>query len=77
MALTKGVKDKPLVMRVLLDSCCTRTGLISAGVADSLGLNIQPATHCGTFTFVSGKFYTIGYVTVPSVMLPVLSQDNI
>ena len=63
-------------MRILLDPCCTGTGLISARVADSLGLNIRPATHHGTFTSVGGKFNTIGYVTVPSVMLPVLSQDK-
>ena len=63
-------------MRTLLDPCCTGAGLISARVTDSLGLDIRPATHRGTFTSVGGKFNTIGYVTVPSVMLPVLSQDK-
>ena len=62
-------------MRILLDPCCTGKGLISARVADSLGLDIRPATHRRTFTSVGGKFNTTGYVTVASVMLPVLSQD--
>ena len=63
-------------MRVLVDPCCTGAGLISARVADSVGLAIRPATHRGTFTSTSGKFDTIVYVTVPSVILPVLSQDK-
>ena len=71
MTLTKDIKSSPFVMRVLLDPCCTGTGLISARVADSLGLDIRPATHRGTSTPVGGNFNTIGYVTVPSVMLPV------
>ena len=76
VALTKDVKGSPFVMRILLDPCCTGTGHISARVADSLGLDIRPATHRGTFTSVGGKFNMIGFVTVPSVMLPVLSQDK-
>jgi len=76
VALTKDAKGSPFVMRILLDPCCTGTGLISARVADSLGLDIRPATHRGTFTSVGGKFNTIGYVTVPSIVLPVLSQDK-
>ena len=54
MALTKDVKGSPFVMRILLDPCCTGTGHISARVADSLGLDIRPATHRGTFTSVGG-----------------------
>ena len=76
VALTKDVKGNPFVMRILLDPCCTGAGLISARVAESLGLDIRPATQRGTFTSVGGKFNTIGYVTVPSVILPVLSQTD-
>ena len=59
VTLTKDAKGSPFVMRILLDPCCTGTGLISARVADSLGLDIRPATHRGTFTSVGGKFNTI------------------
>ena len=37
---------------------------------------MRPTTHCGTFTSVDGKFNTIEYVTVSSVMLPVLTQNK-
>ena len=58
VALTKDVKDRPFVMRILLDPCCTGTELISAKVANSLGLNIRPATYRETYTSVAGKFNT-------------------
>ena len=76
MTLTRDANGNPIAMGTLLDPCCIGTGLISARVDDSLGLDIRPATHRGTFTSVSGKFDMIGYVTAPSVMLPVLSQDK-
>ena len=46
MTLTKDANGKPIVMRILLDPCCTGTRLISARVADSLGLDIH--TTCYT-----------------------------
>ena len=76
VALTRDANGNPIVMRILLDPCCTWTGLISARLSDSLGLNIRPATHRGTFISAGGKFDEIGYATEPSVMSPVLSPGK-
>ena len=76
MTLTRDANGNPIVVRTLLDPCCTGTGLISARVADSFWLDIRPATHRGTFASIGGKLDTIEYVAVPSVMIPVLSQDK-
>ena len=76
VVLAKDSNSNPVVMKTLIDSYCTGKGLVALKTAKTLGLNIPPATHHETFTTVGGKFKTIGYATVPSVMLPVLSQDK-
>ena len=59
MALAKDANGNPVVMRTLIDSCCTGKGLVALKIANTLGLDIRPATYYGTLTFVGGKFLTI------------------
>ena len=76
MALAKSVNGEPIVMRILLDTCCTGKGLIAEKTVKDLGLKIKKAARQGTYTSVGGKFKSLGFVVVPDVMLPVLSQDR-
>ena len=76
VALTKSVNGDAIVLRTLVDPCCTRRGLMSLKTAKSLGLEVQTTQRLGTYTSVGGKFKSLGYVKVPAVMLPALSPDK-
>ena len=76
VGLTKDSEGNPLVMRILIDPCCTGTGPISARAAKRLGLPMKPTTHGGTFISVRGKCKPVGYTAISSLMLPTLSQDR-
>ena len=76
VALTRDVNGRPSVLRTLIDACCTGRGLISEKTVKSLGLKMTKKSHGGTYTSVGGKFKSLGYVRIPALILPVLSQDQ-
>ena len=76
VALAKGVNGTPMVMRVLLDVCCTGTELIALKTVKEQGLKPVKDARQGTYTSVGGNFKSLGFVTVTDVMLPALSQDR-
>ena len=73
--IAKDVNGNPVVMRTLIGSYCTGKGLVALKTAKTLGLDRRPDMHWGIFTSVSGKFKTNWCASIPSVVLPVLSQD--
>ena len=67
----------PMVLRTLIDSCCTGWGLIPFRIVKDLSLQVQDAPCHGTRRLVDGNFESLGYVKTLAVILNVSSQDRI
>ena len=77
MILARGTNGKAVIVRTLLDSCCTGAGLVHSNVIKDLGLCVEDTgTQGSTYTSVGGTFKSQGRVKVPSVTFPVFSSDR-